>query len=469
MFKSTTLKIILRKRVNKDGLAPIYLMFFQDRKTDKLSLKKFIPLEAWEDRGGNYVNSSINNSTGLNIFLRNQLNRAQEIVFEFERRDEHISFQRFKEIFYNQTDTNFLSFCEIELGHRSSSGKFSSETIRSNHSKLSKLKEFSPNVSFSDLTVKFLERYEHHLLYVKGNSCNTVFGAMKFIRTMLNSARRQDLTDVYPFDKFKITYKKDTRDRLNAEEVEALQKIYDTDTLKDNHQVVLRYFLFACYTGLTWGDLVSLKYDEIEQSLSSYVIKKKRQKTKQSFVVPIIENARRLIDLRQELGLVFPEILTNQKSNAIIKEIVGKSKIKKHVTFHVARHTFGTIALNNGIPREVVQKMLGHASPNQTDLYSKVLDTYVIDQMKKMDNMGRLDRIADHYDLEILDRYKKLRIQLVSARIISDQSEASLAEKLGMTEKQYIKLERGESALTVLDLMAIIDELGTEVILKPNK
>jgi len=463
MFIKTRIKLIIRKRSNEANSGSICLLFTQNRNPQRISLNKFVPLDAWENTNGNFIKSNYPNAKELNLFLRAQLSKAEILIMDHERENKSLSFTQFKELFFDAKATSFIQFCSDELLRRLESGNYSKETIRSNRSKLAKLERFAPKLTYQELDVRFLEKYERHMKLDLGNDANTVFAAMKFIRTMLNAARKLDLTEVYPFDKYKVVYKKDTRDRLIKEEVEMLQKIYDQNTLEEGKQEVLKYFLFACYTGLTWSDLVSLKYSEIERKLSSYVIHKRRKKTDQVFVVPLISNAKRLIDITQEQGKVFPNMISNQKANLGIKEIIKTIKIRKHVTFHVARHTFGTVALNNGIPKEVVQKMLGHASSHQTDLYSKVLDDYIITEMKKMDDPIPSDIIPNNLDADVMNDYKKVRAQLISSRIMNDKSEREMAHILGTTEDRYMGIEKGEFALNVLELLTLKRVLGVAI------
>lgn len=75
-------------------------------------------------------------------------------------------------------------------------------------------------------------------------------------------------------------------------------------------------------------------------------------------------------------------VLSNQKMNAYLKEIADLSGISKVLTFHIARHTFATtITLNNGVPIESVAKMMGHTSIKTTQIYAKVMDHKISEDM----------------------------------------------------------------------------------------
>ena len=82
-------------------------------------------------------------------------------------------------------------------------------------------------------------------------------------------------------------------------------------------------------------------------------------------------------------GVLFP-VLCNQKMNAYLKELADICGIKKTLTTHVARHTFATFALANGVSIESVAKMLGHTNVQMTRHYARVLDRTVIREMSQI-------------------------------------------------------------------------------------
>ena len=86
-------------------------------------------------------------------------------------------------------------------------------------------------------------------------------------------------------------------------------------------------------------------------------------------------------------GHVFPKI-SNQKMNAYLKEIAELLEIKQKLTFHVARHTFATsVTLSNGVPIETVSKLLGHTNITTTQIYAKVIERKVSEDMKSLKNL----------------------------------------------------------------------------------
>ncbi|MGF7141478.1 tyrosine-type recombinase/integrase [Roseimarinus sediminis] len=89
--------------------------------------------------------------------------------------------------------------------------------------------------------------------------------------------------------------------------------------------------------------------------------------------------------------------LTNQKYNAYLKELALMARINKNLTSHIARHTFATtITLNEGVPLEVVSKMLGHSDTRTTQIYAKVQSKAIKDSMKRLmrDNDDDLDAVS---------------------------------------------------------------------------
>lgn len=52
--------------------------------------------------------------------------------------------------------------------------------------------------------------------------------------------------------------------------------------------------------------------------------------------------------------------------------------------FHIARHTFATMSLNNHVPLETISKMLGHSDIKTTLIYAKMMDKTISEDMEVM-------------------------------------------------------------------------------------
>ena len=81
---------------------------------------------------------------------------------------------------------------------------------------------------------------------------------------------------------------------------------------------------------------------------------------------------------------IFP-VPSNQKVNAYLKEIADICGIQKNFSFHVARHTAASLALSNGMPMESVAKMLGHKNIWTTQLYAKITDVKLSQDMDDLE------------------------------------------------------------------------------------
>ena len=168
---------------------------------------------------------------------------------------------------------------------------------------------------------------------------------------------------------------------LSPEELNIIQK---KDFQVERIGQVRDIFLFSCYTGLAYADVKKLQKNEIVTGVDGELwIHTRRQKTNISSRIPLLLPAIEILKKYNEHpkcvvdGVLLP-VLSNQKMNAYLKEIVEICGIGKNLTYHIARHTFATtVTLMNDVPIETVSKMLGHSSIKMTQHYAKVLDVKV--------------------------------------------------------------------------------------------
>ncbi len=225
---------------------------------------------------------------------------------------------------------------------------------------------------------------DHHL--PMGN--NTVMKHIERLKKMVNVAIKNEWLEKDPFAKFQSKFIRTERGFLNEDELKSIEK----RVLKiPRLQLVRDLFVFSCYTGLPYCDVMQLTPENICVGMDrEYWIMTSRIKTNQSVRVPLLPAALQIIKKYKSnprsaaSETVFPG-LSNQKLNAYLKEVADLCNVKKNLTFHLARHTFATtITLTNGVPIESVSKMLGHTSIKTTQIYAKVLEQKVSHDMKQL-------------------------------------------------------------------------------------
>lgn len=155
-------------------------------------------------------------------------------------------------------------------------------------------------------------------------------------------------------------------------------------------------FLFSVFTGLAFADVKKLRHSDIQKSNKgvSY-IRTQRKKTEVESLVPLHPIAEQIRSLQQpkdkaEDSLVFSVNLSQVQIGVHLKAIGLACGIRQRLTFHMARHTFGTLTLEAGVSIESIAKMMGHASITSTQIYAQITDSKVGKDM---------DRLIEKYDL----------------------------------------------------------------------
>jgi len=244
------------------------------------------------------------------------------------------------------------------------------------------------DIEISQLDYAFITGFE---FYLKAEcKCSGVSAAkyIKHLKKIVNHCIANSWLTINPFINYKSTAKAKERTYLTQPE---LDSIANKKLSIERLQQVRDIFVFCCYTGLSYADVKKLKRSEIAIGMDGERwIFTSRQKTDTSSRIPILPVALEILDRYQDhpqcenKGLLLP-VLSNQKMNAYLKEIADLSDIVKHLTFHLARHTFATtVTLSNNVPIETVSKMLGHTNIKTTQHYAKVLDLKVSNDMAQL-------------------------------------------------------------------------------------
>jgi site-specific recombinase XerD len=380
----------------KNNQVSVFARVTVNGKRANISLKRKVVLSEWDSNKGK-ARDNKQESRLLNRYLDQVKNRIYEAHDELVKEKAFICAQSIKARFLGEDNEEYSLLTLVDYHNTQMSESLTYGTLKNyfttqKYIKLFLNKKKIQDIYLSQLTFRFLVDFEKFLRsYVpedhqKKMENNTVMKHIQRLRKMVTLAYKMEWIDKDPFIKFKPTYIKNEREFLSEDE---LQTIIEKEFEIERLELVKDLFVFSCYTGLSYIDVMNLNEDNITFGIDGgkWIITN-RQKTHNKVKIPMLPIAEELIEKynghikTKKTKTLFPNI-SNQKLNSYLKEIADLCKIKKNLTFHIARHTFATtITLSNGVPIETVSKLLGHTKIATTQIYAKVMDKKVSDDMK---------------------------------------------------------------------------------------
>lgn len=249
-----------------------------------------------------------------------------------------------------------------------------------------KWKYKSNDYPLKKLNLHFLEELEYYLKVKKELKQITINKKILRFRKSIKVAVSEGFLDNNPFMLYKVK-------KVNLKVVflspEELQKLEDYNFSQSRLSFIKDLFVFSCYTGLPYRELMNLETKHIVKGFDDNLwIKMKREKTSKELSIPLLPKALEILEKYSSKELsVFPRI-SNQKYNSYLKEVADIIDIDKNLTTHIARKTFAsTVLLFNDVPMEIVSELLGHSSIAITQAsYGKIVQKKVSEEMKKLIN-----------------------------------------------------------------------------------
>lgn len=250
-------------------------------------------------------------------------------------------------------------------------------------------------IFLDEVNFRLISEFE---LYVRTNplksydpcSNNGAMKHMERLKKIVSWAIRNEWMLKNPFSGYRKRYKHKEIQYLSKEE---LGRIETKEFKNPLLQMVKELFVFSCYTGLSYSDLVELKTSNIVAKEGGRIwLETARRKTHVPVKVPLLSPALAVLaKFKDRDGLnhwndLFPWV-SNQVMNKNLKLIGELCDIRKTLTFHVARHTFATtVTLENNVPIETISKLLGHTKIATTMIYAKVIQTKIGKDMRDLQN-----------------------------------------------------------------------------------
>ena len=401
MTKTFSLLFYIRTTKTKsDGTIPIYVRITINGKRAEFSTKRTIEPTKWNNAKGRAKGSN-EQIKSLNKYLDTIQAKVYDKQQELMQKNKSITAVTLKNAYLDITyDKKTL------LGVFESHNKKINQLIGRGYAiatvdkyelsyrhlkKFIKLNYKADDLHLGEVIFGFITDFEHYLLSVKNISRNTTNKYLSHLIKIINIALDNEWIAKNPFRKFKMKNKEVVKEFLTENEIQIL--LGKEITIK-RLELVRDIFAFCCLTGLAFVDVEKLTPDNLHKGIDGNLwIHIRRQKTNTASHIPLIPQALKIINkykghpLAVNKGSVLP-VLSNQKMNAYLKEIADVCGITKNLTMHTARHTFATYALTKGVPIETVAKILGHKDLKTTQIYAKIIDSKIADDMKILMNIN---------------------------------------------------------------------------------
>lgn len=220
------------------------------------------------------------------------------------------------------------------------------------------------NVALIQIDEHLLKEFKQYLL--EELSQNSAANYFNKLRSIIKLAINDQILVKNPF--FKVSSIKTLDSEREYLTFAELEKIVSAEC---ENPELKRAFLFSCYTGLRWSDISKLTWADIKNDSLRF----RPQKTEEKFLyIPLNPTAKILLGEQVDSTNNTFTIKYSAYENKKLQSWIQNAGIKKHITFHCARHTFATLALTNGADLYVIQKLLGHSEIKTTEIYTKIVD-----------------------------------------------------------------------------------------------
>lgn len=390
---------VLRENRGKNGLGAIYMRIVVNKSRSEIALKRQVAPADWSDAKG-LAKPKNDELRKLNTHLEQLRGMMASHYQDLQLQKKVITSEVLKNLFAGVKDSEYTLHTIVEYHNTNMKDVLAPGTMKNYYTTAGYLKEFvqlqykRSDIYLSELDYGFITKLEHFLRkrvpddHQKKLENNGLMKHLERFHKIIRLAVKMSWIDKDPFAMFQLKFNKTERGYLTMAE---LKKIENKKLTIERIAYVRDLFVLSCYTGLAYVDVMELTPDKIILGIDNNKwIKTTREKTRIPVNVPLLPQAAKIIERYREhpkaiAGETLLPNISNQKLNSYLKEVADLCDINKNLTYHVARHTFATaVTLANGVPIETVSKMLGHTTIRTTQIYAKVIERKVSDDMNAL-------------------------------------------------------------------------------------
>ena len=237
------------------------------------------------------------------------------------------------------------------------------------------------DLQLGGLRHSFVGGFDDWLRSNAGLAPNSVWNYMITLKHILSLAQDEGLLKVNLFSSYVNSYTPVDRGYLSEEE---LLRLMQEPPALGVEERVRDLFLFSAFTGLSYVDIKELRTGNLRKLFDgNWWIVTRRHKTRVESDVRLLDVPLRLIEKYRDTapdGHLFP-VPSNNCCNEHLHELERRCGFRTHLTFHVGRHTFATLALNRGMPIETLSRILGHTNIRTTQIYARITNQKISQDM----------------------------------------------------------------------------------------
>ena len=396
----STFKILFyinRQKTKADGNTSILCRITIDGKSTAITTGEECKGSEWNTKQGLTTDKKTNQR--IHEFKKLVEKTYQEILVKDGVVSVELIKNRLQGIVTNPTMLLAMSRMELQ-SVKESVGKSKATYLNLFHSDRN-LRDFVESKGVQDIPIGTIteDLFEGYRFFLKkrGLKASTVNTNLCWLSRLMFRAVSRRIIRFNPFENTK--YEKEEK-KIRFLQKSDVMKLMAMSMNDKEAELARLMFIFSCFTGLAISDMENLKYKHIQTAADGQMyIRKERQKTKVEFVVPLHPIAEAIINYyRKELARNEEQQTVKEKGDSLVFQphcsrsvmgknlsIVGKAcGIRQRLSYHVARHTFGTMSLSAGIPIESIAKMMGHASISSTQIYAQVTDNKISEDMDRL-------------------------------------------------------------------------------------
>ena len=397
-MKTEKMKVLLylkKSGLDKSGKAPIMGRITIGRSIAQFSCKLSCTPDLWNSRESRMDGKS-HEAMEVNGWLENLLLSIQSAYQSLIAKGQPFDATDVKEQFQGCVQARCMLIERLDMLIKEKESHIGIDIKRDSmsayHSTRKRLQEFIQkkyhvsDLAFSQLTENFIYELQAFCLSELGHQQSTFFRVAADLKTVCRLAYREGLVDTLLFDKVHI--ERGDKKAPKALDKEALDKLKALrfDELEEEMEAVRDVFLFACYIGAAYCDLMELsKKHLVRDDNGSLWLKFNRQKTGVLCRIKLLPEAVRLIEKMHsdEREILLP-CIKYKNYQTCLKALRLRAGISFPFTTYTARHTFATlITLEQGVPIETVSKMLGHTNVSMTERYAKVTPQKLFEEFNR--------------------------------------------------------------------------------------